>query len=123
MLMQSQRVQAAVNEVARANLYGHGPMLAAMGLLKIASDPEHRDHFRALESIADRVGLPRSTTHMVTVDDTRRDTAAMITRVKELAARFGIDPDRLLRGEGLRVLPSGGEALVIEHEAPAAKAD
>jgi hypothetical protein len=100
-LLQNPRIQAAIYEAARGHFQTIGPVLAAAGLLKIAGDPKHKDHFRALESVADRVGLPRTTEHRVLVDDSRRDPASMVARVRELAAGLGVDADYLLAGARL----------------------
>ena len=95
-MLQSPKIQAACVEMARGAMGGLGPVLASQGLLRIAANPRHKDHFRALESVADRVGLPRTTAHQVLVDDVRRDPASMVARVRELAGQLGIDPAALL---------------------------
>jgi hypothetical protein len=90
-LLQMPKIQAACLECGREFLHGIGPIVAATGLLKIASTPDHPKHFAALESIADRVGMPKTTEHRVLVDDARRDPAVLVGRIQELAARLGID--------------------------------
>jgi phage terminase large subunit-like protein len=54
------KVQAAVYEVAQANLRTFGPLLASVGLMRIARDPKHPKHMKALGAMANRVGLPES---------------------------------------------------------------
>src|SRR5262249_50434481 len=47
-LLQNPRIQAAIFEASRGYFQGLGPALAAAGLLKIAGNPNHRDHSRRL---------------------------------------------------------------------------
>lgn len=95
-LMQSPKIQAAIFEVSVGHFRAAGPLLAATGLVRIAANPEHKDHFRALESIADRVGMPKTTEHHVRVDDVRGDPGRLVERVRELAAQLGVDASVLL---------------------------
>lgn len=92
----NRKIEAAVFEVAQSLLYTEGPMLAAAGLLLIAKDRSHPKHMRALETLANRVGLHETTEHTVKVEHTDRTGAAMIERIKALAERLGADPARLL---------------------------
>lgn len=109
-LMHDEKIQAAVAEVARGALFTVGPVLAAQGMLRIARDRKHPKHLRAVEMVANRVGLHETTEHVVRVDDARRDPATMIARIRELAAQLGVDPARLL---GANVGPA---TPLIEHE-------
>src|SRR5438045_651247 len=84
-LKHDEKVQKAITELARTHLQTFGPMLATAGLLRIASDPKHKNHLRALEMLANRVGLHETTEHHVTVERTDRTGAAMVERIKELA--------------------------------------
>lgn len=95
-LAHNPKIDAAVQEYARSGLTTLGPMLAAAGLIRIARNSNHKHHFKALESIADRVGLPKSTEHHVEVAHTDRTGTAMAARIEALALRLGLDPAALL---------------------------
>lgn len=105
------KIEAAVFEVAQSILQTEGPMLAAAGLLVIARDKSHPKHLRALETLANRVGLHETTEHTVKVEHRDLTGDAMLSRIKALAAKHGMDPERLI---GSNVVSH--ETLVIEHE-------
>jgi hypothetical protein len=119
-LEHDEKVMRAVQEVVRQHLESRGPAVGVATLLKIAQTDGHPQQVRAAEGLLDRTGFHAMSEHKVLVE--RRDPAAMIARVRELAAQFGIDADELLTRGRMKAL-AGGEAPVIEHEAPATKAD
>jgi hypothetical protein len=88
------KVQAACLELSRATLGSIGPIVATQGLLRIAADPKHRDHTRALELIANRAGLSEKQEIEVTHRDLTGD--ALIARIRALAQRHGLDAEKLL---------------------------
>jgi hypothetical protein len=104
--LQDPKVQAAALEISRATLGTLGPVLAAAGLLRIAADPKHPQYVKALELIANRVGLQEKQQIEVTHRDLTGD--AVMERISSLAARYGLDAGKLLG-----VL----EPKVIEHKA------
>ncbi len=108
------KVEAAVFEVAQAMLYTEGPMLAAAGLLAIAKNPNHGNHMRALETLANRVGLHETTEHHLTVTKTLTADEKM-DRLLSLAKKHGLDPQLLLGGNSVSREARAGP--VIEHEA------
>lgn len=95
-LAHNPKVEAAVQEFARSSLHTLGPMLATAGMLRIARNPNHPKHMRALETIANRVGLHETTEQRMSVHHTDRTGVAMLERIKELAVVLGVDPARLL---------------------------
>jgi hypothetical protein len=93
-LIHDARIEAAAFEVARARLDCEGPLLATAGLLRIARDRNHPKHARAVEMLANRVGL-----HEVQEVHVRRTDATgegIVARIKALAADLGVDPAQLL---------------------------
>ncbi len=110
-LMHHPKVELAVKEVSRQLMHTVGPAVAAQGLLRIAQNPKHRDQFKALEALADRVGFHRQTEHVVAVQHTDLRGDALIERIKRMAAVMGLDAAKLL---GENVAPP--EMKVIEHQ-------
>jgi hypothetical protein len=123
-LSHSPKIALAVTEVARQHLDGRGPLLGISVLMRIVRDDGHPQQLRAAEALLDRCGFAAQTTHTVVADDVRRDPAAMIARIREIAGRLGIDAEQLLNGmrkQPMKTLPSGTEAPVLEHEDPPAE--
>lgn len=82
------RVQAAALEVSRATLGTLGPVLAQAGLLKIAANPDHPQHVKALELVANRVGLQEKQQIEVVHRDLTGD--ALIERIAMLKEKLGL---------------------------------
>lgn len=95
-LMHSPKVEAAVMEFAAGQLNTLGPILATFGMLRIARNPKHPKHLRAIEMVANRVGFHEKTEHKVTVDHRDQTGTAVIERIKAAAAKLGVDPAVLL---------------------------
>lgn len=74
-LARNPKVIDALSEWSRGALNGRGAFVAVQALIEIAQDPEHTDRFKAADSLADRVGFARQTSHQVTVEhiDQRSD--------------------------------------------------
>lgn len=102
------KIQAAIFEYGQSMLGTMGPLLAAAGMIRIARNPKHKQHFKALEAIANRVGLHETTEHVVNVNHSDRTGAAMAERITQLAGVLGIDPGQLL---GVNAAP-----MLIEGE-------
>lgn len=90
----SPAVEAAVLEVSRSMMATVGPVLAAAGLIRMAGNPKHRNHARAVEMLANRVGLHE--VQEVHVRKTDQTGDALMARIKALADKHGMDADRLL---------------------------
>jgi hypothetical protein len=87
-LIHDPRVEEAVREYATSSLGTLGPMLAASGMLRIAKNPRHPKHLRALELIANRVGMHEKTEHKVTVDHGDRSPEGIERRIANALTRL-----------------------------------
>lgn len=105
-LVHSPKIEAAVLEVGRSMISTVGPVLAAHAMLRVAANPKAKNHLRAVEMLANRVGL-----HEVQEINVRRTDLtgdALIERLRLLAGALGIDPASLV---GANTGPK-----LIEHE-------
>ncbi len=82
------KVKAAAFEVARGQLDARGPVVAVEGLLRIAQRPKHKKHITALLAVLDRVGLPATTEHKVTIDRADRSQAGVEKRIARALERL-----------------------------------
>ena len=108
------KIERAVREVCIREFRTIGPALAMQGLFAIARNKQHRDHFKALDSLADRVGFHRQTTHNVAVQHTDLRGEALLERIKVVAGLLGVPAEKLL-GENV-VSREPVETKVIEHQ-------
>lgn len=107
-LLHSEKVLAAIAEESDKRLRVGG-LIGLHGLIKMARDPKHPDHFKACQAMADRGGFHAKSEHNVNVVRTDRTGKAMMERIRALAAKHGLDPDKLL---GV----NAAEPLLIEGE-------
>ena len=97
------RVQRAIQEVSQQYLTVLGPH-AVRALKKLLDNPGHRDFGRALGIVMDRVA-PQHSTHTVRVEGevklSAAETAGMMERIAELAAKFAVPlpAPRIIEGE------------------------
>lgn len=96
-------------------------MLAAGVLIEIASDKEAGNgmRLRAATALLDRVGLGVQTQQSIHVEHTDRTGAELMDRIKELAAKHGLDPEKLLGGQVSRETSPpllGGGSLELKAE-------
>lgn len=112
------RIEAAVSEVAQSLLYTEGPMLAAAGLLQIARNPNHPKHLRALETLANRVGLHETSEHTVKVQHTDVTGTALMGRIKALAEKLGMDQTKLIGGNAVAAPVIEAEFKEVENAEP-----
>jgi hypothetical protein len=103
-LSHDERVLAAIAEEDQKYIRSSAPR--AMGALsRLIEDPKHKDHARALGMVLDRT-MPLETVHNVKlkhdVTPEFKETAQVLARMAELAAKFGV------------ALPA---PVVIEHSA------
>jgi hypothetical protein len=97
------KVQAAILEVGGKELVKLAlPAIRAMA--RMIGDPKSKGHRQAAEGVLDRVGLGRE--QNITVSHTHTDMtgAAMIERIKMLAAKHGLDPAKLLGSQPVRMI-------------------
>lgn len=99
-LLQRQDINDAINECAGMRLRA-GALVAAEVLIKLASDETAAGslRLRAAAALLDRVGLAPQQNIQVDHVHTDRTGSALMDRIRELAAKHGLDPERLLAGE------------------------
>lgn len=99
-LVRTPKVIEAISEEAKKLTRGVGHAEAVAALFNMIRDPKHRDHARAVATILDRVD-PVITTQKIDVRHTDMTGEAMIARIRELAAKHGLNSTKLLGGNGL----------------------
>lgn len=95
-LIHSPAVEEAVLEYARGQLNTLGPILATFGMLRIARNPRHPKHLKAIDMLANRVGLHETTEHRVIVNHTDKTGEGVMERIRLAAEKLGVDPSVLL---------------------------
>jgi hypothetical protein len=96
-LMHNPKVLAALKEEMGKRI-ALGAIVGIYGLQAIAADPDHKDHLRACVALADRGGYSPIVHQEIKVEHTDRTGAALMDRIKELAQKHGLDPEKLLAG-------------------------
>jgi hypothetical protein len=87
------KVLAAIDEYARMHVRALSPE-AVRALRQLLRTPKDKAHFKAIEAVVGRV-FPQQTAHTVRIEDDRPaafDTATVLKRIDELAAKFGLLP-------------------------------
>lgn len=94
-LLHSQKILDAIDEETdkRVRL---GGVIGIAALVKIASNPKHKQHVRAAESLADRAGRGAVSRQEISVNHSDQTGATMVERIKQLAAVLGVNPAQLL---------------------------
>ena len=103
-------IMEACAEVVESCFKGAGA-LAIRALINIVEDPNHRWHFQACVALADRAGYAPIARQEIKVEHRDESGAAMMARIRELAAKHGLDAEKLLSGNAApmieaRALPS-----------------
>jgi hypothetical protein len=62
-------------------------------------DPNHRWHFQACVALADRAGFSPIARQEIKVEHRDLTGEALMARIRELAKKLGLDPERLMKGE------------------------
>jgi phage terminase small subunit len=94
-LLRHPGVVEAMFEVSRLAFRAKGPAIAADALLRIAQPDGHKDQARAAIAVMDRAGMgPLQNIHVE--HHHSMNEGEMIARIKELAARNGMDSAKLL---------------------------
>jgi phage terminase small subunit len=110
--LHSEAVQAAVLEYSRGMLNTIGPMLATTAMLRAAANTKNKNHLRAAEMIANRVGLHE--VQEVHVRKTDQTGAAMVERLRALAKKHGLDADALIGGNVTPLMIEGRAENAID---------
>jgi hypothetical protein len=92
-----QRILDAVAEETPKRLALAG-LIGIMGLMKIASDPTAKGHLQACIALADRGGYVPTQEINVKHEHTDMTGREIITRIRDLAQKHGLDPVKLLGG-------------------------
>jgi hypothetical protein len=104
-IAQDDRVQAAIKEHSHRVLRAVPPE-AIRALKDIIRDPKHKDHARGIAMVLDRTD-PLQTSHTMRIEDARPvpfDTEAVLKRIDELAAKFGLLPaPKIIDGEAVEI--------------------
>jgi hypothetical protein len=72
--------------------------LSIGALIKIVENPDHKFHFQAAVALADRAGYAPIARQEIKVEHRDESGAAMMARIRELAAKYGLDAEKLLSG-------------------------
>lgn len=98
-LLHREKVLAAIEEVGRKEF--RGLLVPALTALKtLLEKPDHTDHAKVVQSVLSRLGFSEKAAVEMNINHTHTDRtgAALMDRIKELAAKHGLDPEKLLGG-------------------------
>lgn len=117
-LAHDERILRALDEESVRRMHA-GKIVAVSNLMLLASNPQHKDHLKAIEMILNRTGLHNMSEHKVTVNNTSETDDAMIARIKQLAGGLGLDATKLLGQYGVQdttalALPTPREMVDVE---------
>ena len=112
-LLQNNDVVSAIDEVGRLHFKG----LIAPAMVRVRAllnAPDHPKHADTVLSILSRLGYGERNEATVEMKHTHRDMRgdAVIERIRELAAKHGLDADALLAGS----VSSGQGPAMIDHD-------
>lgn len=93
-LMRDDKVQSALVEEGQKFVTSALP-IAARGLVEMAKNPGHRDHYRACDRILQQAGLVATIKHK---HEHQHSSEEMIARIKTLAGQLKVDVSHLLGG-------------------------
>lgn len=88
------KVIAAAREEADRRLRG-GAILGASVMIAIASDPMHKDRFKAADRLLGSAGLNIETVSRHIIEDHRSDNELLLA-IAAIAKKNGLDPSKLL---------------------------
>jgi len=118
LLMQNENVLAAIREVSGKTLM-FGTIMAANVLVEMLQrdDVEPKDKLKAAGMLLDRTGFGAAQTINVNKTTTDRSGKAIMERLKELAAKHGMDPMKLIGGEEGKVAAPGPSVPAVNWAA------
>jgi len=93
-LAHNPNVIAAAREEADRRLRG-GAILGASVMIEIASDPMHKDRFKAADRLLGSAGLNLETVSRHIIEDHRSDNELLMA-IATIAKKNGLDPSKLL---------------------------
>ena len=106
LLFHNEKVLEAIEEETRKRVR-FGGAIGVAGLIKMAANSDHPDHFRACASLADRGGFAAKTEHKVLVEHV--DHGRMAEIAATLAKELGLDRMKLIGGNVIE-----GKAEIVE---------
>jgi phage terminase small subunit len=106
-LFHDEKVIAAMHEEAGKRLRSSA-ILGISVMAKIARTDGHRDQLKAAEALANRIGF--GVEQHITVTKTDQTGAALVQRIKDVAAALGVDASTLL---GANV---AAPMKIVEHQ-------
>ena len=109
--LHSERVLAAIREEVDKRLRSHTALGAAV-LVEIATDPMHRQRFKAAEALLNHGGFHTMSEQRIKVEHSDMTGEAMIERIRHLAVTLGVDPAKLLGGNDPKLI----EATLVSRE-------
>lgn len=106
------KIQAAIVEEAGHQLAVSG-MIGVSTIIAIATDPTHKDRYKAAIRLAEHAGFQIVAKQEMVVKDERKDTKQMIAGIIEMARKLNLDPRTLLGSAGVVV---DAEFKVVEDK-------
>jgi phage terminase small subunit len=111
-LLRHPKVIAALKEWTAGALNGRGAFVAIAALVDIAGDASHADRLKAADSILDRTGFSRQTTHQVSIEHTDvGNTDDLVEALEKFAAK------RRLAKQAVKELPVIEGSIVQAEDA------
>jgi hypothetical protein len=97
-LAHDERVIAAINEEVSKRFRSAGALIGLAVMTRIAETKGHKDQLRAAEMLANRAGFGVQQQVNVRHEHTDLTGEALMARIRELAKKHGLDPEKLLAG-------------------------
>lgn len=111
-------VKEAIKEAAAHHMAGLVPKVTH-ALEAIVDDPLHRDHYKALDGILARVGMPQVTEHKTTVEHTL-NKAELVASIRGMMETLGyLVVSKILPPAGLRKIAptvTQGDTVIEQKE-------
>ena len=114
-LARNPRIIAALQEESKRRFTIAGWM-GVVNLIKIAEDDGHKMHYKASVELADRFGYAAVTEHNVKVQHTDLTGAALLERIRALAAKHGLDEQKLIGGNAVNVVANEQQVIDVTPE-------
>jgi len=111
MLFHNPKVLLAIKEEADRRLKA-GAVLGASVMVEIASNPLHKDQFKAASRLLDQAGLGIISESKITHEHTTDKD--VIARIERLAKQLGMDPQKLLGSNATAPAAEKPEAIDAE---------
>lgn len=97
-LMRDEGIIAALREEATKRLAG-AALLGVTVMMDIASNPTHKDQYKAAKDLAAINGFTAE--QKIVVEHLNADTRQLIGQIREMAEQLGMDPRQLIAAAGI----------------------